>query len=426
MSEEERLAEELASLRIRRDDEPRAAVRRTGGRDGRRSGVPGWLVALLLVGALGVGGWFVYREGHGRVFAEEVELGSVSLMSPAVNDVTLVATGYVYARKKATVAPKTGGRVARIFVDEGDHVKENQLLAELESADAQAQLQQVRADIAAARAKIERARADVEDAQIKLDREQTLLQKGVGTPSAFDDASARSKAARAQLAAAAADERAVEARQQAAQVLYENTKVRAPFDGTIVRKLTEVGEVIAPASSTSVSLGIVTEVALDNLEVQADVSESQFGKVKVGTPAEILLDAFPERRFRGQVSEIRQTVDRAKAAVTVKVKFTDETSGVLPDMAAKVSFLSHALDDAALKAAPKLVVPADAIVRRDGRSFVFVIDGSDERVHEAAITPGPTIGGLVEISNGPPPGTRLVRHPEDSLRDGAQVKEKKR
>jgi RND family efflux transporter MFP subunit len=420
VSDEQRLADELASLRIARDErKPSPGQPRTG----QRSGVAGWSVALLLVGGLAVGGFFVFREGNNRMFPDEVELGSVSLMSPAQADVTLVATGYVYARKKATVAPKTFGRLARLTVDEGDTVKDNQLIAELESADAQAQLAQVRADIASAKAKIERARADVEDAQVKFDREDALLKRGAGTQSAYDDAKTRLGSVKAQLVAAEADVRSVEARQQAVSVQLENTKVRAPFAGTVTRKLAEVGEILAPMSAQS-QVGIVTLADLHDLEVQADVSESQFSKVRVGTPAEILLDAFPDHRFRGEVTDIRPTVDRAKASVTVKVKFADDPKGVFPDMAAKVSFLSKKLDDEALKAAPKLVVPADAVLDRGGGKVLFTVE--DEHIKSVPVTLGPASGGVFELKNGPPPGTRVVRRPDEKLHEGSAVKEKKK
>jgi RND family efflux transporter MFP subunit len=422
VTDEDRLADELASLRIDRADRHdrrdgvKTGVART---DGRRSGTAGWVVAALVLGLLTVAGFYVFREGQGRIFPDEVELGSVSLMSPAQADVTLVATGYVQARHKATVAPRTTGRLSRLYVDEGDPVKEGQLLAELESADAQAQLAQVRADIAAARAKVERARADLDDAQVKLDREDALLKRGAGTQSAFDDARTRLASAKAQLAAAEADQRAVEARHQAASVTLENTRVKSPFGGTVTRKLAEIGEVIPPGGT-----GLLTIADLHDLEVQADVSESQFAKVKVGTPSEILLDAFPDKRFRGEVWDIRRTVDRAKAAVTVKVKFTDDAQGVLPDMAAKVSFLTRKLDDQALKAAPKVVVPADAIVTRGGQKLLYTVE--DDRIKSVAIAPGDTVGQMIELKSGPSPGTRVIRHPDDRLHDGSAVKEKKK
>ncbi|MCU1276724.1 MAG: family efflux transporter subunit [bacterium] len=422
VTEEDRLADELASLRLDRakPGRDRGAPRGSSDDGGRKRGVAGFVVALLAVVALGVGGFFVYREGSGRIFSEEVELGAVTLMSPAQSDVTLVATGYVYARKKATVAPKTTGRLARLFVDEGSVVKEGQLIAELESADAQAALAQVHADIAAARAKVERARADVSDAQMRWKRENDLMQRGAGTQAALDDAKARLDTAQSTLVSAQADVHAVEARQSAVAVQLENTKVRAPFAGTVLRKLSEVGEVLPPAGT-----GIVTLASLDDLEVQADVAEAQFHKVKVGTPAEIILDAFPDKRFRGQVSELRQLVDRSKAAVTVKVKFTDSSAGVLPDMAAKVSFLTKALDDASLKAAPKLIVPADAVVESGGRKVLFTIDDGHAKALPVTVK-GAFGDGAVELGDGPMTGTRVIRRPGDKIRDGVSVKEKKK
>src|SRR5258706_8500339 len=214
VADEEHLANELASLRIDRDRKRKGSSNRSG----ERRGVPGWAVALLLVPILAVGGYFVMREGRGRMFPDEVEVGTVALMSPQPEDVNLVASGYVYARKKATVAPKIAGRVAKLLVDETDRVKEGQLLAELEATDAQAALAQVRADIAAGRARAERARADVADAQTRLDREDALLKRGAGTPAAFDDAKSRLAQTRAQVSAAEAEPRATERGVASAQV----------------------------------------------------------------------------------------------------------------------------------------------------------------------------------------------------------------
>jgi HlyD family secretion protein len=417
--DEERLADELSSLRLDRGGGARASG---GGGERKPRRVLGWIVALLIVGALGVGGFFVFREGSGRIFPEEVELGAITLMSPAQSDVTLVATGYVYARKKANVAPKSGGRLARLYADEGVTVKEGQLVAELDSGDAQAQLAQVRADIAAARAKVERARAEVADAQMRFKREADLMQRGAGTQAAHDDANARLASAQSTLVSAQADVAAVEARQRAVAVQLENTKVRAPFAGTVLRKLAEVGEVIPPMTLT----GILTLASLDDLEVQADVAEAQFHKVKVGTPAEIILDAFPDKRFRGQVSEVRQIVDRSKASVTVKVRFSDAATGVLPDMAAKVSFLTKALDAEALKAAPKLIAPADAVVERGGRKVVFTVDDGSARAVPVTVK-GPFGDNALELAEGSATtGTKIIRRPNEKIRDGVSVKEKKK
>jgi RND family efflux transporter MFP subunit len=417
VADEDRLADELASLRIDRGG--RGAL----GDDHKKSSSVMIIVAVVAAVGLGAGGWLVFREGQNRMFPDEVELGAVTLVSPAQEEVTLVATGYVYPKRKATVAPKAVGRLARLLVDEGDTVKENQVIAELETAEPMAQNQQLKADIAAAEARVERARADLADAEAKLAREEDLLKKGAGTPANRDDASLRTGTAKAQLRAAEAEVRAVEARHAANSVQLENTKVRAPFSGTVVRKLAEVGEVLAPAIAGS-QQGVVQIASLDALEVWADVSEAQFSKVKTGTPTEIILDAFPDKRFRGQVTDIRPGVDRSKAAVTVKVKFIDDSKGVLPDMAAKVSFLSHALGDAQLKAAPKLVAPADAVVDKGGRKVLYVFE--DGHARETPVVVAGPVGGMLELSQGPTTGTRVVRHPAPDLRDGASIKEKKK
>jgi multidrug efflux pump subunit AcrA (membrane-fusion protein) len=190
----------------------------------------------------------------------------------------------------------------------------------------------------------------------------------------------------------------------------------------VIRKLAEIGEVVTPGGTGLFLIG-----DLGDLEVQADVSETQLSKVKVGTHAQILLDAFPDKGFGGVVREIRNTVDRAKATVTVKVGFEEPAPGVLPDMAAKVSFLAKKLDEAAAKVAPKLVAPADAVVDRNGQKVLLTV--ADNRVHEVPVTTGAVIGqgvtAMVELSaNGPPTGTRVVRAPGPQLHEGTSIKEK--
>lgn len=412
VSDDQRLAEELASLRLPRE----APAARAKGGAFRRSLARGVAIAAA-VGLLGVGGWSVFNKTQAEIFPEAVELGAVTLVSPAQEDVTLVATGYVYSRRKATVAARVSGRLSKLLVDEGEAIRESQLVATQDSAEAEAQLAQVHADIAAAKSKVERARADLAEAETKATREQKLLAASAGTQAASDDARDRVASARAALVAAEADVQAVVARQRAAEIAVENMKIRAPFAGTVIRKLSEVGEMAAPGGT-----GLYTIADLSDLEVQADVSEAQLSKVKVGTPAEILLDAFPDRRFRGAVSEIRQTVDRAKATVTVKVRFKDDVKGVLPDMAAKVSFLARALDDAALKVAPRLVAPPDAVVERDGRKVVLTVE--EGHVREVPVVTAGEVGAMIELSSGPTTGTRVVRHPAAKLRQGSSVKER--
>jgi RND family efflux transporter MFP subunit len=208
-------------------------------------------------------------------------------------------------------------------------------------------------------------------------------------------------------------------------VNLENCYVRAPFDGRITQKLTDIGEIVfgAMSAGTGGRGGIASLADFSTLQVEADVSESQVAKLKIGTPAEILLDAFPERRYRAKVAEVRPRVDRAKATVTVKVGFVDDPADVLPDMGAKVTFLARELDEAAAKAQPIRAVQADAVVERGETKVVWVVDPQDQLRSVPVITGAP-MGGLVALRDGPPPGTKVVRHPDGELRAGMKVKEK--
>ncbi len=192
MADDDKMADELASLRI--DRSKKGALGSRGPSRGSGESRPGranWVLPVLLAVALCVAGYFLFLNGRGRVFPDEVEVGAVTLVSPAQEEVTLVATGYVYAKKRATVAPKTTGRLTRLYVDEGDKVKADQIIAELESADSQAQVAQLRADILASQAKVEQQKVALADADTKLVRETALHAKEAGTQASFDDATTR-------------------------------------------------------------------------------------------------------------------------------------------------------------------------------------------------------------------------------------------
>ena len=412
VSKEEGLSRDLQSLRIDRDASgaPAATAR----------GYLPWLVAAATA-ATAISA-FVFRDRASGMFPAEVELGALTLVSPQQAEVNLVATGYVYAQKRATVAPRIVGRIAKIYVREGEVVKAGQLLAELDALDVAAQGAQQRADVLAAQARVDRAKADLAEAESRVQRAQQLLDKGAGTAADLDDAKLRRSTVKAQLGAATAEERAVVARGQAVSAASEATKIRAPFDGTILRKLAEVGEPLSPTIAGGATTGLLQIATLQDLEVQADVSEAQFTKVKPGTAAQILLDAFPDRGFRGEVSAIRPTVDRSKASVTVKVRFTDPTDGVFPDMAAKVSFLTKPIDDAAMQQKPRLVAPKDAVVERNGKKVILTLDAG--RVREVPVTVQGEFGAMVELGPGPTTGTKVIRSPGSGLGEGSRVKER--
>ena len=275
-----------------------------------------------------------------------------------------------------------------------------------------------------AEAREKRAEVDLQDAQRQFDREQIVQQKGVGTPAALDQVIARLGTSKAALAAAHADVAAAQARVEVARVNLENCYVRAPFSGRITQKLTDIGEIVFGFTSAGTGNGGIASLAdFSTLQVEADVSESQVAKLKIGTPAEIVLDAFPDKRYRGRVAEVRPRVDRAKATVTVKVAFVDDAADVLPDMGSKVTFLTKELDQAAQKAPPTPAISPDTVVDRGETKAVFTVQ-SDQTVRAVPVVTGPPLGNLVSLRQGPPAGTKIVRSPPAELRDGMRVKEK--
>jgi HlyD family secretion protein len=405
------LADELKSLRIERAPTGR--------------GLPGWAAGAVAAAVVALLLFFAWKLYGDRLFAPEVETGTVSLISPAQGAQLLVATGYVVPQRKANISPRIGGRVAKIFVEDGSVVKAGQLIAVLEDADYKAQLLQAQADQRGAEAREKRAEVDVQDAQRQYDREQIVQQKGVSTPAALDVASARLNGARASLGAAKADVAAAAARVEVAKVNLDNCYVKAPFAGRITQKLTDIGEIVFGFTSAGNggNGGIASIADFSTLQVEADVSESQVAKLALGTPAEITLDAFPEKRFRGKVAEVRPRVDRAKATVTVKVAFVDDPKDVLPDMGAKVTFLARELSEMAQKAAPTPAVQPDAVVDRGETKAVFAVQG-DETVKAIPVITGAPLGNLISLRQGPPAGTKVVRSPPAGMRDGMRVKEK--
>lgn len=394
-------------------------------RGAAKKGLPGWAVPVLGVALLTAIALVAWRFLEERVFVPGVDTTTVSLVTQSQAQQLLVATGYVVPQTKANISPRTGGRVARILIEDGTEVKAGQLIAVLEDQDTRAQLAQAQANRASTQAQITRAQVNLDDAQRASDREAILQDKQVSTPQARDSALARLGGAKANLGIAKANQLSAEARVRVAQVNLDNCYVRAPFSGRITQKLTDVGEIVfgAVGAGGGGNGGIASLADFRTLMVEADVNESQVFKVKAGTPTEIVLDAFPGRVFRGRVHEIRPKVDRAKATVTVKVAFVDGVEGVLPDMGAKVTFLARELDSKELEQKPTLAVQADA-VSASGEDKVLWVIGEGGAVQRVPVITGAPLGGLLSLRSGPPPGTKVVQRPSQELRAGMRVKEK--
>jgi HlyD family secretion protein len=332
-----------------------------------------------------------------------VETVTVTTAYPYQGVTLLNASGYVVAQRKASVATKATGRLEWLGVQEGSIVKSGQVIARLESSD-------VRATAAQSAAGVESARAELQDAAVAFARTVDLANKKFITTAALDTAQARHDKAKAALAVAQANLRG-------ANVAIEQTLIRAPFDGVILTKSANVGDMVTPFSQAADSKGaVVTMADMETLEVEADVSETNLAKITVGQPCEIALDAYPDQRLRGEVSRLVPTVDRSKASVMTKVKFIDHDRRVLPDMSAKVAFLAQAVGPDQRK--PRTAVHRDAVVTRDGRSVVLVV--ADGRVQITPVKPGAAIGDLVEIE-GARPGDKVVQKPSEQIREGSKV-----
>jgi len=368
------------------------------------------LVLLALVGA-------IYKRVAGA--AMEVEQTSISLAYPYQSLTVLNASGYVVAQRKAAVASKATGRLEWLGVQEGSHVKAGQIIARLESKDVAATRDQAAANVKVARANVEQARAELRDAQRALGRSTELLRQNFVSQSAHDAAVARTDRAKAALTAAQASVSVAEANLRVAQVAYEQTVIRAPFDGVVLTKNANVGDTITPFSSALDTKGAVVTIAdMSTLEVEADVSESSLTQVRVGQPCEIELDALPGVRFRGYVSRTVPTVDRSKATVSTKIRFETLDPRILPEMSAKVSFLAQ--DVPPQERTPRPAVNAGAIVRRDGHDMVYVV--GEGKAVATPVRTGRKMGDMVELVEGPPVGTKVVLNPPARLGNGNAIK----
>jgi HlyD family secretion protein len=422
------LSSQLASLRINRD----APAPSRGG------GLWRWLVGLAVLAALGVAVYvFVVPRLAGEIFKTAVTYTEVLSVSPAEATVQLTSAGYVVPQRVSHIAPKMPGKVAMVFVAQGQKVQPGQVLLTLDATDDNASVLAAKSRVLAARARAESAkatvltlRAELEEGRGQYERQERLAREGVSATGVVEDLKARVNSLDRRAAAAQAEVSAAEAATQAEAAEFdamttrlENLTLRSPIQGVLITKPPQPGEVVSPQPpGISIDMGTVQVADFDTLMVETDVPEQRLHMVALGSPAEIVLDAFPARRYRGRTEEITPQVNRSKATVIVRVAFVDEKEGVLPDMAARVSFLTKPLDPEALKQPPKIIVPSSALAERGGSKVVFTVE--DEVVRMVPVKLGPPFGRGFELTDGPRPGTRLVASPPETMADGQRVKEK--
>ena len=346
-----------------------------------------------------------------------VQTATVTSAYPTQNFTLLNATGYVVPQRKAAVASKAQGRLEWLGVLEGSRVKKDEVIARLESKDVAASFAQAQAQVQVAQANLALQQAELKDAEVNLRRSRVLIVPNAISRTQYDADVARFDKARASVNSSRASVVSAQANARAAEVAVEQTVVRAPFDGVVLVKHANVGDNITPFSAAADTKGAIVTIAdMETLEVEADVAESNIARIRVDQPCELLLDALPGLRLAGQVSRIVPTVDRSKATVLVKVRFVDRDARVLPDMSAKIAFLSRAAT--AQDRQPVVAVQPAAIATRDGRQVVYVV--RDGKAHEMTVKTGDKLGELVAVQ-GVKPGDVVVLSPGDQIGDGSRV-----
>ncbi|MEO7728314.1 MAG: efflux RND transporter periplasmic adaptor subunit [Burkholderiales bacterium] len=398
-------ATDISKLKINRSASPVAGTPRRRRRK--------WLIGLVVVAAIAAAA--VWRGMNAPV---EVEPVGVAMVYPSQSFMLLNATGYVVAQRKAAVASKATGRLEWLGVREGSRVKQGEVLARLESRDVSATMEQAAANIKVAQANLEQGQAELNEAERNFNRSRDLLAKNFVSQAAHDSAVSRLEKARSAISGYRASIAVAQANYRATQVGVEQTLIRAPFEGVVLTKNANVGDVITPFSSALGSqAAVVTMADMSTLEVEADVSESNLDKIKPDQPCEIQLDALPGVRFRGRLLRMVPTVDRAKATVMAKIRFEELDPRILPEMSAKVSFLSQEMP-AGERTARTALQPA-AVVQRNGKSVVFAIRG--DKVAQVGVETGEKMGEMIEIRAGVKAGDRVVLRPPEKLHDGTRI-----
>jgi RND family efflux transporter MFP subunit len=340
-------------------------------------------------------------------------------MYPSQGFTLLNASGYVVAQRKAAVASKVTGRLISLSVEEGSRVTAGQVIALLENEDVLAARNQAEANLNASRQNLEQMKAELHDATLSFNRNKDLIGQGFVSQSEYDASEARYKKASASVGAAEAAVKASAAVLKGAEVAVEYTLIRAPFNAVVLTKDADIGDIVTPiGAAAEAKAAVVTIADMDSLQVEVDVSESNLQMVKSGQPCEIHLDALPDSRFRGKVHMIVPTADRTKATIMVKVRFLEKDSRVLPEMSAKVAFLSREVKPDEEK--PRTALNPSAILTRDGRSIVFLI--KEDRVIKTPITTGEKLGEMIEVLQGVKAGDTVVMKPLERMKDGAKIK----
>ncbi|BCS31159.2 acriflavin resistance protein [Luteitalea sp. TBR-22] len=405
------LSADLASLKL-----DRSARQGAGGR--RR-----WLLGLVLLAVAGAGWWAWTRPRP-----TPVRTAAVVARRPGTtgsgDDAVLNASGYVTARRRATVSSRVTGKVVSIHVEEGMAVTQGQVLARLDDSTARALLQLAEAQLASARTQLTETEVRIREAELALGRQQRLAKENLVPAADVDTATAQVDALRARLQAARQDVNVAEQQVAVRRTDLDDTIIRAPFSGKAVSKDAQPGEMISPVSAGGgfTRTGICTIVDMTSLEIEVDVNESYITRVSDGQPVRAVLDAYPDWQIPAHVITTVPTADRQKATVLVRIGFDALDTRLLPDMGVKVTFLKPGqVAGAGTREAPSLWVPTTALRREGDRTWVLL--ASQGRVTRRAVETGGTSGADTQITSGLVAGDRVVVDPPATLTDGAAIEE---
>jgi RND family efflux transporter MFP subunit len=403
-------SELLGQLRIDRSETTTAPR-------GRRAALVAAVVVLVLA-LLALGGWWMLR----RTAATEVAVATATAppSSGAGAAAVLQATGYVTARREATVSAQITGTLTQVLIEEGEHVDKGQVLALLDDTAQKAALAQAQAQLNAAQAQLRQFSAQLAQSRRDLRRAEDLVGRRLVSAQAVEVARTQVETQSAQAEAQRRQIDLAQAAVEGARVQLDYCTVRAPFAGVVIAKSAQVGEIVSPFSAGGgfTRTGIGTIVDMDSLEVEVDVNESYINRVTARQPVEAVLDAYPDWTIPGHVIAIIPTADRGKATVKVRVAFEQKDPRMVPDMGVRVSFLEAAKPATAAEPVRGALVPASSIVRRDGRDVVFVVDDGHARARPAA--PAQPFGEMRRVE-ALAAGAQVVRDPPAGLADGARV-----
>ena len=447
--DKQQLNERLRSLKIDRGPEP------PGGPQMR---VPkALLLAVAALIALAAVGYLYVFSPVKTVSAAEVR---VETGPPSAGTTVLSVSGYVVPHHKIAVGAKVMGRVKWIGVEKGDKVQQGQVLVQLEDVEYVAQVNQARANLAAAQAKfdalqagsrpqeklrdqaaVRQAEANLKNAEFDYERTERLYRNGVTSKADLDRATAARDTARAVLAstretstmtdigprtedirASAAQVKQLQAGLDYAQTQLDATRIKAPVSGTVLQRQVEIGEMVSPNSfgENGAKTSVVSLADLSDLQIELDISQADFARLKMDQKAEIIPDAYPNLRYMGFISEIAPEANRAKSTVQVKVKVDNPDEQLRPEMNARVNFLSSEPPKEAKTAATRVLVPKSAVVHKGDADFVFVVKG--DRVEQRVIRRGDESGDSFVVLEGLSGGESVATTEAESLRDGSRVK----